>query len=902
MILKKRKISNIISEIKSRSNIVEIARSLIPKLRKVGRVWVGTIRDEKTPALTIYEETQSWFHFAGDCTPRGKSGGDVIALIEYIKNCSTSEAIKFLAQRLNIPLKPLTEEEKQIIEKQKLIRTILFEAAHFYHQILLNDPGAEKLRNYLSNRGFSKEVIERNFIGLARDDDKLLPYLTKKGFTLEDVKATGLVTESNHDFYQFRIIFPLWKEGSVVYMTGRQTEDTPDEDWEQSKYKHLPSSQWIQNSYFYNEDVLQNVEEVTLCEGIPDCLTLQLWGFNAIAILGNKLKDELVPKLRKLKTVYVTVHTDGKSDPLEIANKLEGKSKIITLPSFNLKTGGKGKDINDFMLAGYTKEDFEALIKNAKTMFEYQLPESLREYKVDTSQIEAVYIQRDNYQYQISNITNEKQGIRAQIILIKDDRVLNKDRLLLVSGKSRMVFAKACSDFDEEIEIINRHLCDIESILQLLEKKEQEKREERKKLEKELSEEERLNAIERLKSPTLLYDIKCIFPKLKIAGEEENGLLIYLTFTSRLLDQPVSLIPKGESSAGKSYLVGQIMKLFPKEAYEDLTDATARSFYHAEKDAFKHKIIVMFEKHGTELADYSIRSLQSENKLRLQLTIKDPKTQQFRKEVKTVDGPTGFITTTTEAQIHVENETRNFSLYADESDKQTARIFEMIDSKYRGIFEMSQEELLESQNMQNVSVLKSYPVLIPFVERIRRVFPIKPLRVRRDYGRFLTLIEASAILHQYQREKVAQEGIEFIKASFTDYYIAKIIGERMLRQSIFELPPKSKELVEKAKELLEEKKEKAGILDKEFLFTIRELSLKINQDYDTVRKWFQLAYSKGYFEKKKEHKGSKAAEYTVIDKNLKEERILPVLEDLRNQYPNLKDDNTVYNPIAGKIF
>jgi len=119
--------------------------------------------------------------------------------------------------------------------------------------------------------------------------------------------------------------------------------------------------------------------------------------------------------------------------------------------------------------------------------------------------------------------------------------------------------------------------------------------------------------------------------KLGVVGEEKNVLLHYIILTSRKLRQPLSATVKGDSSSGKSYTLLTTIKLFPKSAYIDLTDATPQSFYYCPEDYFKHKIIVIFEKHGGERADYAIRTLQSEGKLKIQVTIKKSRYRRIRK-------------------------------------------------------------------------------------------------------------------------------------------------------------------------------------------------------------------------------------------------------------------------------
>jgi hypothetical protein len=390
-----------------------------------------------------------------------------------------------------------------------------------------------------------------------------------------------------------------------------------------------------------------------------------------------------------------------------------------------------------------------------------------------------------------------------------------------------------------------------------------------------------------LNSPTLLFNVIKAMGDLKIAGEKKNGLLLYIVLTSRLLDSPISVIAKGDSSAGKSYLVGQMLKLFPKAAYVDLTDATPRSFFYVEPDYYKHRIIVVFEKHGVDQANYSIRSLQSEKVLKLQVTTKD-KDGNFVSKEKIVEGPMGLITTTTESKIHPENETRCLSLYIDDSRDQTQLVFEMADSKYRGIQEMSDMELRIFRAAQ--TMLKPYPVFIPYVAIIRELFPKTKTRTRRDYPQFLSLMEASTFLHQYQRQRKIINGKEYLVASLADYNIAYLITKEMLAHTIFEIPPKSEQLVEAAKSLGEP-------------FTVHQLASAMGWDYDVTLKWFKAPRNSGYFEEVDAHRGPHAATYRLSGKEIEEikGKLLPPVSDLAEKNPDAGADKSVYDPLTGEI-
>ncbi len=409
--------------------------------------------------------------------------------------------------------------------------------------------------------------------------------------------------------------------------------------------------------------------------------------------------------------------------------------------------------------------------------------------------------------------------------------------------------------------------------------------------EEEITEEDKKAVLELLNNRLLMYEVLQIIQSLGVAGEAKNILLHYCTLTSRILDDILSEVVKGDSSAGKSYVILKVLQLFPRSAYIDITDATAQSSFYVAKDYFAHKIIVIFEKHGQEKADYSIRTLQSEKKLKIQMTVKDTKTGQFMTKEKEVNGPTGFITTTTEARIHAENETRNISVFPDESIEQTLRTFEISDRKYRGVGIINPDDLRKWIMLQRL--LKPYPVLIPFVEEIRKAFPPKPQRVRRDYPKFLALITTITILHQEQREKVMVNTVEHLKATLADYHIAKMIMEDSLVRTLYELTPKTELIIKIAEEVIDDEREVKK-------FTAKEIATRLEWDSDTVNKWLKPAIQKGYINELEEHKGSKPATYTLTDKKPEHIKILPATEELIEKNPEWLGNAVLYDPIEGE--
>ena len=73
--------------------------------------------------------------------------------------------------------------------------------------------------------------------------------------------------------------------------------------------------------------------------------------------------------------------------------------------------------------------------------------------------------------------------------------------------------------------------------------------------------------------------------------------------------------------------------------------------------SLKHSVLYIQELAGSEGADFSIRTLQSDNVLKWEATEKQPDGTMANVEYE-VEGPTVIVQTTTKNHLHPENETR----------------------------------------------------------------------------------------------------------------------------------------------------------------------------------------------------------------------------------------------------
>jgi hypothetical protein len=77
-----------------------------------------------------------------------------------------------------------------------------------------------------------------------------------------------------------------------------------------------------------------------------------------------------------------------------------------------------------------------------------------------------------------------------------------------------------------------------------------------------------------------------------VAGEDATLKTLYLCTTSRLLDSPVSVVMKVQSSAGKSSLVDRVLERMPKKAYTVFSSSSKKGLIRSD-ESYEHKMIVI---------------------------------------------------------------------------------------------------------------------------------------------------------------------------------------------------------------------------------------------------------------------------------------------------------------------
>ena len=297
----------------------------------------------------------------------------------------------------------------------------------------------------------------------------------------------------------------------------------------------------------------------------------------------------------------------------------------------------------------------------------------------------------------------------------------------------------------------------------------------------EMPEELRVKLKDILKSRDLLPWIAAGIEAVGVAGEHLLALTIYLTGTSRLLEQPLAVIVQGSSASGKSYVIERVARLFPAEAVLMATDITPNALYYLPPGELEHRFVVAGERsrHHNDETTKALREMISAGQLVKVLTVSDP--EGPRAVTVQQQGPIAYAESTTAPEVFEEDANRCLVLQPDERPEQTRRI---LAASGRHLAGQSSAELREQWRQEFHAVhrlLESLPVVIPFSENLACLFPTEPLEVRRTFGQVTSMVQASALLHQFQR---LRDESGRIVAQPEDYWLTQVLLQEVLARSL----------------------------------------------------------------------------------------------------------------------
>ncbi len=369
--------NQIIDEIKSRCNIVDVIGSVVT-LKKTGANYQGLcpFHNEKTPSFVVSETKQMFTCFG--C----HASGDVIEFVKKYYNLSFMEALEKLANQCGIKI----EDSFNRGEKKDIYFEVNREAARFFFKALRANDNAGM--RYVINRGLTKETLHDFGIGYADESwNSLYNYLKAKGYKEEVMLKLGLISESKgryYDRFRNRVIFPIQNTaGKVIAFGGRAIGD------DMPKYLNSPETPvFSKKNNLYGLNITKNFVNESDCailvEGYMDVISLFQGGVkNVSASLGTALTENQ-SKLLKRYTKNIVLSYDADSAGInaairgsEILHKEGCKVRILHISD--------GKDPDDF-IKSKGKLAYYKLVDEAMAYGEFRIQNIRNKYDINTTE------------------------------------------------------------------------------------------------------------------------------------------------------------------------------------------------------------------------------------------------------------------------------------------------------------------------------------------------------------------------------------------------------------------------------------------------------------------------------------------------------------------------------------
>jgi len=803
-----------IERIRREVALLPLLRSYGLEPRKVGKEYqvLCPFHAEKTPSLSINPRKNVWHcHGCG-------AGGDAIEFVKLKEGVDFAAACAVLLNgRGHLASLPEEEREERPAVYDPEVQRHLKSVMDLYRRTFEKTPAAQK---YLLERGIKSQVIADFSIGYA--DGSLLRAIPSRQseegqHTYNILQKLGIITRNGRELLHGYIVVAITDpQGLIVQLYGRRISRNS------SRPDHLYV---LPHAGILNPRVLA-MPTVVLVESPIDLFSLYSAGvYNVTCSFGTngyvKQLIELFSEHRSRVLIAFDADAEGNRAAEKLALELENRGLSCERIAFP-----EGMDPND-VLRELGPQALAAFVDPAtgpgKAPEGSAAPEENRLEDVAARNNlslsgERIFSTKGDRAYRIDGLFKNQSDTVLQIVLeATHGEQAFLDRFDMLSAKDReKVVRKIAGAFELEEKIIEADFSALWRELRRLHDtflSEKEKPAEKPPV--ELSTAEKAAALELLQSQSLMALILEHFERCGVAGEEINLLVGYLAATSRLLDRPLHVLYQSSSASGKTTIMKAVLSMMPEEAVLLYTDLSPAALYYLTRD-ISHTIMAIEEDITSDEVRHLLKILKTEGYIRKMVSVKNEDTGRHEAVQFEKKGPVSVFSTSTRLWLNEEDQNRDIICTADESREQTRRIIAMQNRLHSmdGLRMRREREALQNLHRNAQRLLRPLSVVFPAVES---VFADHRHRLRRDHGKYRSLVATIALLHQYQRPIRRREVLpgqfeEYIEVTPEDIKLANNISDVVLASSLDDLPPQTRNFYEQACQLVREKGQAGDIV------------------------------------------------------------------------------------------
>ncbi|MDF1751332.1 MAG: DNA primase [Verrucomicrobiales bacterium] len=370
-----------IQEIIEKVDIVEWIEQYVPLQRSSGSFkGLCPFHSEKTPSFNVRPSNQSF-----KCFGCGESG-TVIGFVMKYENLSFPEAARRLAQRAGVTIVEEAYDPKQAARRRHRedVLKLQSQATDFFQLLLFKDrsPQAQAARDYLTNRGLTKEIAVEWKLGYAPEDQRIFfNWAAQQKISTELLVDGGLAAWRDENYhsrgtwarFRHRLMFPVMDENSnVIAFSGRVLS----KDQKGGKYVNSPETIIFNKSktfygYHKTRRPITKAGQAIICEGQIDLISAYDAGVeNLVAPLGTAFTDEHAKVLRR-QCEEVTLCFDSDNAGIAAAGKafrlLAPKGMLVRLALLP-----EGEDPDSY-IKKFGVDAFRQIIANSAEYFDFHI-------------------------------------------------------------------------------------------------------------------------------------------------------------------------------------------------------------------------------------------------------------------------------------------------------------------------------------------------------------------------------------------------------------------------------------------------------------------------------------------------------------------------------------------------
>lgn len=357
-------------------------------LRRAGAQYSGLcpFHDERSPSFSVNPVEKLYYCFG--C----QAGGDAIDFVRETEGLEFAEAVEWLADRYGVELELEDSDpaEQERHKRRERLLELLDRTCRYYERFLWESPEAAPAREYLAERGFSKETLETYRVGFAPSAwDRVLVPALERGFTEDELLAAGLAQRSQktkglYDRFRGRIMFPLADpRGRVRGFGARALRDS-----EKPKYINTSDGPvYSKGRQLFGANLARGPAakqgRVIVVEGYADVLALHQAGFpETVAIMGTALTDDQVVELSRLASaIYLALDADRAGRQAMLRGARVAERHGVELLVVQLRNGRDPADV--VMQEG--PEALTQLVDDAVTVLEFEVGSLLSDGDLQTA-------------------------------------------------------------------------------------------------------------------------------------------------------------------------------------------------------------------------------------------------------------------------------------------------------------------------------------------------------------------------------------------------------------------------------------------------------------------------------------------------------------------------------------